>query len=201
MIGPTAELLKAGAEAIDTVDCAAVDAAVATIADCATRGGQVWIAGNGGSASTASHLAGDLAKGGSPPGVPPVRATCLNDNVTLLTALVNDVGWEEVFSYQLARRADRGDVFVAISVHGGAGREDAGAWSQNLVRAITVAGAAGCATIGLSGFDGGVFGAACDVHLWVRAHSTPVVESVHLLLAHAIADGLRRRAATGGERD
>ena len=194
----TMDLLRAAAKAIDAIDCDLVDSATRLIADCAARGGQVWIAGNGGSASTASHLACDLAKWGSPTGVPAVRATCLNDNTALLTALVNDAGWDEVFSHQLARRANRGDVFVAISVHGGAGAEDAGVWSRNLTQAITVAQAAGCATIGLSGFDGGAFADICDAHLWVDARSTPVVESTHLLLAHAIADGLRHRTPTGG---
>lgn len=189
----TMDLLRHCAAAIDQLDSNAVRAAVSVIANCAEKGRQVWLAGNGGSMSTASHLAADLAKWASPSGVPAVRATCLGDNGPLLTALVNDVGWDQVYSYQLARRAAAGDVLVVISVHGGAGSDLAGAWSQNLVRALTTAQRLGCATVGLSGFDGGVFDEVCDVHLRVPAESTPVVESVHSLLAHAIADGLRRR--------
>lgn len=198
MNGPgdaTQDLLRQCAAVIDRLDTDVLRTAVAVIADCAEAGGQVWLAGNGGSLSTASHLAADLAKWGSPSGVPAVQTTCLGDNGPLLTALVNDVGWDQVFSYQLARRAAAGDVLVAISVHGGAGRDRAGAWSQNLVQALTTARSLGCATIGLSGFDGGVFDETCDVHLHVPAESTPVVESLHGLLAHAIADGLRRRTS------
>lgn len=191
----TRDLLRQCTEAIDALDTAALCAAIDVIAGCTAGGGQVWLVGNGGSLATASHLAADLAMWASPSGVPAVQATCLGDNGPLLTALVNDVGWDQVYSYQLARRAAAGDVLVAISVHGGAGSDRAGAWSQNLVRALTTARSLGCSTIGLSGFDGGVFDEACDVHLRVPAESTPVVESLHGLLAHAIADGLRQRTS------
>jgi D-sedoheptulose 7-phosphate isomerase len=188
------DLMGQCAEAIGQIDTAALRRAIEAISDCADNSGHIWLIGNGGSMATASHLAADLTQWASPEGATALRATCLADNVALLTALVNDVGWDHVYSYQLVRRAAAGDVLVAISVHGGVGRDRGEAWSQNLVRSLTVARDLGCLTIGLSGFDGGVFGEACDVHLHVPAASTPVVESIHGVLAHAIADGLRRRA-------
>lgn len=187
-------LLNQTQAALSGLDTSVITSAIETITQCAERGGTVWLFGNGGSASTASHFAADLAKWGSPPGVCPVHATCLSDNLTLLTSLVNDVGWDAVYSYQLERGASDGDVAIAISVHGGIGQETADLWSQNLIRGLLTAKTLGCSTVGLSGFDGGSFGDVCDIHINVTAQSTPVVESVHVLVAHCIADGLRQRA-------
>jgi D-sedoheptulose 7-phosphate isomerase len=193
MTSAITELFQRSAQSLNEIDVSKINDAVLLLTDCAETGNRVWLAGNGGSASTASHLAADLFKWGSPPGVKPIRSTCLNDNVALTTALTNDVGWEQVFTYQLERCANAGDVFVAVSVHGGIGSEAASPWSQNLVQALIVARKLGCRTVGLSGFDGGVFGELCDVHLHVPVSSTPIAESVHLLLAHAIADALKQR--------
>jgi D-sedoheptulose 7-phosphate isomerase len=82
---------------------------------------QVFLAGNGGSASTAIHFASDLAKFTSVNGKKRFRSISLNDNIPLISALTNDLGWENVYVEQLMNLMQRGDVFVPISVHGGSG--------------------------------------------------------------------------------
>lgn len=157
------------------------------------KGATVFTAGNGGSASTASHLAADLAKCTVAPGRPRLRALSLVDNVTLLTALVNDDGWEKVYVRQLESLFRPGDVLVAVSVHGGAGRGRAGAWSQNLLRAVDYVRANRGSVLGLAGFDGGALARRADVAVVVPFRTTPHVESFHAVLHHLLAFGLAER--------
>src|SRR5712664_3354478 len=86
---------------------------------------QVFLAGNGGSASTATHFAADLNKYASELGKKRFRAIALTDNMPLMTALVNDEGWEKVYTWQLDNLMKEGDLLVAISVHGGSGSDRA----------------------------------------------------------------------------
>jgi D-sedoheptulose 7-phosphate isomerase len=174
-----------------------IEGAVQLIRRAADKGQRIWTAGNGGSAATASHLAADLNRWSSEGNGRSIMACCLCDNTALLTSLVNDVGWDAVFEYQLRHNATRGDVFVAISVHGGACRANKAVWSQNLVRAIEVAKQMGCHAIGISGFDGGLFGAHCDINIVVPADSTPLVEGLHGIVTHMIAEELRLRPGRG----
>ena len=105
------------------------------------------MAGNGGSAATASHWVNDLCKATRCAGRPLVRATCLSDNTSWLTALANDEGYERVFAAQLENLGRPGDVLVMISASGN---------SPNLLAASDTAQALGIDTVGLLGFDGGV---------------------------------------------
>jgi len=111
-----------------------------------SRGSALYVAGNGGSAATASHWVTDLTKG-TLDAPTPFRAWSLCENTSLLTALANDEGYEEVFTTQLAGLLKEGDVLVVISVSGN---------SPNLVRAVKLANARGAMTIGLLGWDGGL---------------------------------------------
>jgi D-sedoheptulose 7-phosphate isomerase len=140
----------------------------------------VFLAGCGGSAGTATHFSGDLFKMGG------LRAISLVDNIPLNSALINDEGWSEVFIQQLQRMFDKGDVLICMSVHGGKGQDKAGAWSQNLLRAIDYVNKNGGKTIGLSGFDGGAMKTECTTCITVPANSTPLVESFHVVLHHLI---------------
>jgi D-sedoheptulose 7-phosphate isomerase len=159
--------------------------------------GTVFVAGNGGSAGTATHLAADLVKMTSIPGRPRLRAMSLVDNVPLVSALTNDDGWENVYTEQLQTFCRPGDVLVAISVHGGAGRDRAGAWSQNLMKAIDFVKQRGGRTIGLAGFDGGAMREACDVCVVVPYETTPHVEGFHVVLHHLMTFCLAERIAGG----
>lgn len=159
----------------------------------------VFIAGNGGSASTASHFACDLAKWTATPGKRRFKVIALTDNMPLYSALVNDEGPASVYAEQLEPFAAAGDVLILISVHGGAGEGNAGAWSQNLLRALKLAAARGVHTIGLSGFDGGALKQMADTCIVVPIDSTPHVESCHLAIEHLICDRLRQKISEEGE--
>ena len=160
-------------------------------------GKTVFTMGNGGSASTASHFASDLAKFTIVPGKPRFKVSCLNDNVPLVSAWTNDAGFGSIFVGQLEPWLQKDDVIVGFSVHGGSGLGDAGPWSQNLVQAMDLAKNRGAKIIGLSGFDGGAMEAMADVSLVVPVDSepiaTPLIESFHVVLHHLICLGLKER--------
>ena len=160
------------------------------------RSGTVFIAGNGGSSSTASHFACDLAKWTIAEGQSRFKVMALTDNMPLFSALMNDEGPASVYAEQLEPFIQPGDALILISVHGGSGEGSAGAWSQNLLRALHVAKARGATTLGLSGFDGGALKELADVCIVIPAESTPQVESFHLAIEHLICDCLRQRIAS-----
>jgi D-sedoheptulose 7-phosphate isomerase len=161
----------------------------------------VFTIGNGGSAGTASHLASDLNKMTALPDCRRMRVMSLVDNICLFSTLVNDDGWENVYTEQLTNFYRPGDMLVAVSVHGGAGKDKAGAWSQNLLKAIQWVKDHGGTTIGLSGFDGGAMKEVCDVCIVVPYNTTPHVEGWHVVLHHLLAFGVAERiAAHAGRR-
>ncbi len=159
---------------------------------------RVYTCGNGGSASTATHFACDLIKTVAPEGKRGFKAECLNDNIPLMLALINDEGWENLYVEQLKTKFQPGDVLLCISVHGGAGADKAGLWSQNLLKAMLYVKENGGKTIGLSGFDGGPMKEIADACIVVPVHSTPLVESFHLVLEHLIVFRLREKLEAGG---
>jgi len=157
------------------------------------KGSKIFIIGNGGSASTATHFACDLAKTTAVKGKKRFKVISLTDNVPLLTALTNDEGFASIFIEQLKNLLEEDDVVIAISVHGGAGQDKAGPWSQNLLAAIQYAKDNSAKTIGIAGFDGGAFKKMADACIVVPANSTPYVESWHLALEHLICGCLREK--------
>ncbi len=150
------------------------------------RGNKVFIMGNGGSASTATHFACDLSKVTIVPNKKRFSVMGLNDNIPLVSALTNDDGWNEIYVEQLKNHFEKGDVVIAFSVHGGSGKDKAGAWSQNLLKAMQYAKDNGGIAIGFSGFDGGAMKELADACVVVPFNSTPHVESFHLVLEHLI---------------
>jgi D-sedoheptulose 7-phosphate isomerase len=152
---------------------------------------QVFLAGNGGSASTAVHFASDLAKFTTVEGKRRFRALALTDNVPLVSALTNDLGWENIYVEQLMNLMRKGDFYVAISVHGGSGKDAAGPWSQNLLKAAKFVKENDGKVVGLAGFDGGVLKQIADACIVVPANSTPQVEGFHAVLTHLICARLR----------
>lgn len=174
-----------------------IQRAVEILYDCWRRGGTVYVIGNGGSASTATHLACDLAKATIVPGRPRLKALSLVDNVPLVSAWTNDSGFASVFAEQLQPWLREGDVLIALSVHGGSGEGEAGPWSQNLPRAVELARSRGARVIGLSGFGGGLLRQAADVCIVVPIDreplGTPLVESLHVAVHHLFCLALRQR--------
>ena len=176
------------------IDPAEVGRAVDLLWEAWRREASVWVIGNGGSASTASHFAADLAKGTAVDGRRRFRALSLADNPAWMTALVNDLGSQHLFSEPLRNLMRPRDVLVAFSVHGGQGADQAGEWSQNLLRAVDLARREFDARIlTFVGFDGGPLRQRADVSVWVPAASTPLVESLHVALHHLVCEALRAR--------
>lgn len=153
-------------------------------------GKQVFVAGNGGSASTATHFSCDLAKFTAIEGKKRFKVICLNDNIPLVSALTNDLGWNSVYYEQLRNLMNNGDVLVVISVHG-SGADKAGIWSQNLLKAGKFVQDNGGKVIGLAGFDGGALKQVADACIVAPVNSTPQVEGFHVVLTHLLCAGLR----------
>lgn len=144
---------------------------------------QVFVMGNGGSASTASHMACDLGKNTAIPGVRRVRVMSLNDNMALFSAHANDNGYENVFAEQLSNFLYAGDVVIAISASGN---------SPNVLRAVERAGSLGATTVGLSGYQGGQLAQMVDVPVVIRNDNIEQIEDIHLMLEHMVTMGLRQ---------
>jgi len=177
---------------IDDISVEGIDKAIELLYGAWKRGNQVFTCGNGGSASTATHFACDLLKTTAAPGKRGFKVECLNDNIPLMLALINDEGFDNLFREQLKVKFQEGDILICISVHGGAGRDKAELWSRNLLRAMNYAKEMGGKTIGLSGFDGGPMKEIADACIVVPVNSTPQVESFHLALEHLICACLRQ---------
>jgi D-sedoheptulose 7-phosphate isomerase len=143
---------------------------------------QVFILGNGGSASTASHFVCDLAKNTRRKDCPRFCAIGLTDNMAIFSAYANDEGYESVFAEQLASLVHPGDIVIAISASGN---------SPNVLRAVDLANEMGATTVGLTGFDGGRLGSLVAVHVNVPSNIIEHVEDVHLSLEHMICKALR----------
>ena len=183
--------LKDLSEIVNKISKTDIDKSIRILDNARKEGRKIFIIGNGGSASTATHFACDLNKYTSVEGKKRFRAISLEDNVPLLTALVNDEGWNNVYSYQLENLMDDGDCMVAISVHGGTGKDKADLWSQNLLRAIKFVQSRRGKVIGLVGFDGGAIKEIADACIVVPVDSTPQVEGFHLVLTHLICSSIR----------
>ncbi len=151
----------------------------------------VYLFGNGGSAALASHLACDLAKGAAANGRRRLRAVSLNDNMALLTAVANDLDYEEIFAEQL-HHIEAGDVALAISSSGNSG---------NVVRGLEVAQQAGATTIAITGFKGGRVKALCDMCLVVPSDNVQYIEDSHLSVMHAIFSVIRQRILQSADRE
>ncbi len=145
-------------------------------------GGQVLLMGNGGSASTASHLACDLSKNTAQPGLPRVRAVALNDNMALMSAYANDVGFDAVFSEQLRALAQPGDLVLAISTSGN---------SPNVLKAIEMARKLRLTTVGLCGYGGGKLAEIVDIAVVAPNYCVEQIEDIHMMLAHVVTVGMR----------
>ncbi|OHA88493.1 MAG: hypothetical protein A2653_00980 [Candidatus Zambryskibacteria bacterium RIFCSPHIGHO2_01_FULL_43_25] len=166
--------------------------------DCYRRGGTVFTMGCGGSASTATHFAADLAKTTMVDDKPGFKAIALTDNVPLVSAWVNDKGWGSIFTGQLEAWLTRNDVVVGFSVHGGTKQGDAaGPWSQNLVTALKLAKERKAKIVGFSGFNGGAIKEMADASIVIPINSepygTPVIEAMHVVLHHSIIFDLKKR--------
>ena len=148
------------------------------------KGSQVFILGNGGSASTASHFACDLAKNTRQEGLPHFRVIGLTDNMAMFSALANDEGYENVFSEQLASLVRPGDIVIAISASGN---------SKNVIKAAEAAHRYEATVIGFTGFDGGRLGQLANINIHVNSDIIEHVEDIHLMLEHLIVKTIKEQ--------
>jgi D-sedoheptulose 7-phosphate isomerase len=174
--------------ALESLDLQAVDLVTEALARARDEERVIFVAGNGGSAATATHWVNDLAKATRRAGVPYVRAISLTDSTSWLTALANDEGYERIFAGQLENMARPGDVLAVISASGN---------SPNLLRAVEYARASGVETIGLLGFDGGALRRMVDHAIWIE---TPLgayglAENVHSVVCDLVTSLLAQPAS------
>jgi D-sedoheptulose 7-phosphate isomerase len=186
-----ADYLSETRDVLAHLDAELVDRISEQIWQAYERDRTVYLFGNGGSAALASHLACDLAKGASANGRRRLRAVSLNDNMALLTAVANDLDYEEIFAEQL-HHIEAGDVALAISSSGNSG---------NVVRGLKVAQQAGAATIAITGFKGGRVKALCDMCLVVPSDNVQYIEDSHLSVMHAIFSAIRQRILQSADRE
>ena len=191
--------------ALDSIDSPQYEKIVELLFDCYKRGGTVYTMGCGGSASTATHFAADLAKTIIVTGNLGFKAISLVDNIPLVSAWVNDKGWSSIFAGQLRSWITKDDVLVGFSVHGGTTQGDeAGPWSQNLVSAMQLAKKRKARIIGFAGFDGGVMKEMADALIIIPINSepfaTPLIEAMHVVLHHAIIYDLKERIKSGHDK-
>lgn len=158
------------------------------------NGRTIYCVGNGGSAATASHLATDLFFGRRLNNEVRPKAISLVSNSPLITALSNDIGYDDVFVEQLRGHCQQGDIIVAISASGN---------SRNVLKAIDFVKEIGGIAIGLVGFDGGELKQGCDlcVHVQTGAGKYELVEDVHHAICHMLANYLKHKAYVRNQLD
>jgi D-sedoheptulose 7-phosphate isomerase len=179
---------KAGfAAVVDSIDPDRIELAVEILRQAFENGQRIFVAGNGGSAATASHMACDLAKTTLGKGVQlprrRIKAIALTDNMPLVTAWGNDVSYDCVFAEQLRNLANPGDVLVVISASGN---------SPNIVEAVKAAHELDVCTIALLGFEGGKVAPMADCSIVVRSSHYGYIEDAHGVLNHVITDCLKQ---------
>jgi D-sedoheptulose 7-phosphate isomerase len=160
-------------------------AEVAAIVEAAEREGRtIYVIGNGGSAATASHVACDLSKTAARPGRPLVRCVALTDNAAFMTAIGNDLSYDDLFSRQLENILEARDVVILITGSGN---------SPNLIKAAKLANARGAITVGWLGFDGGALAGLVKTALLVPCDQYGVIEDMHLAINHILTFYLKQR--------
>lgn len=177
------EYAKEMARASETIDPAAIGQAARILISAYTSGSRTFSCGNGGSASVANHMQCDHIKGVRNGTDFNPHVLSLSTNVELLTAIANDIGYADVFVYQLQAQAQPGDVLVAVSSSGR---------SPNIVSALTWARNHGLRTIAITGFDGGAARTTAEVSIHVDCMNYGVIEDLHQAVMHALAQFIRQ---------
>jgi D-sedoheptulose 7-phosphate isomerase len=163
--------------AIDEPEFASVTLKIVDyISDALASGHKLLLAGNGGSAADAQHIAGEFLSRLNYDRAP-AAAIALTTDTSVLTAIGNDYGYDKVFERQILGLGNAGDVFFAISTSGR---------SPNILRAITAARHKRLTVIGLTGKSGGDMASACDVCLRAPSDSTPLIQQIHITAAHIV---------------
>jgi D-sedoheptulose 7-phosphate isomerase len=164
-------------EVLNKLDINAIDDVINILHKTWEKERTIYIFGNGGSSATASHFANDFNKGISEYTDKKFNFICLNDNIPTVMAIANDIGFEEIFRFQLKGHLKNGDLIMAISGSGN---------SLNVINAVKYAKECGNKIIGITGFDGGKLGGLADIHLNVPVKSMQITEDIHMVFDHLI---------------
>ena len=153
------------------------------------RRGKLFICGNGGSAGNAIHLANDFIFGAGYPYRSGLDVEALTANAAVLTCLANDLGYSDIFSYQLKSKAKRGDILLALSGSGN---------SENIIEALTVAKKLGLITYSFLGFSGGKAKSLSDHSIHISCEDMQICEDVQLIIGHHLVQELNSYAQMHG---
>lgn len=164
-------------EVLKSLEIDKIDAAMNLIMKAYEANKKIYIFGNGGSSATASHYQNDFNKGISEYVERKFNFTCLNDNMATIMAIANDIGFEEVFRFQLKNKLEEGDIVIAISGSGN---------SKNVINAVEYTKSQGNKVIGLTGFSGGKLKVLSDISLHADINSMQITEDVHMIFDHLI---------------
>ncbi len=191
-IGAHLELSLAALERAnnDPALLAGARAIAAAIINALRSGNKILLIGNGGSAADAQHIAAEII-GRYKQDRPAYAAIALTTDTSALTAIANDYGFEQVFARQVEGLGARGDVLLALSTSGR---------SPNILAALRSARKRGLVTIGFTGSTGEALGALCDHLLVSPSDDTPVVQQIHLSVAHGICDAIEQTMMSEGPR-
>jgi len=173
--------LKDEAELLGRIDAGAVAHVMDLCREAVSNDRFVFVFGNGGAAATASHFACDLGKGASLGHKKRFKVLCLNDCIPWMTALSNDISYEDVFVQQLENFAHKDDVVIGISASGN---------STNVIKAVSRAGELGCRTVGIVGFKGGRLKEHVEHCVLLPSDSMGLIEDAQLIVLHAVAYAL-----------
>ena len=171
-------------QTLDSISWDAVDQVVDVLHRARLEKQNIFVFGNGGSASTAQPMACDLNKNTRTNRYPPFRVRSLSDNMALFSAFANDEGYENVFVGQLQSFASKGDIVIAISASGN---------SPNVLSAVEFANQSGVITVGWSGFDGGTLARLVQFPVVIPNHCIEQIEDIHLMLEHMVTAALRAK--------
>ena len=169
--------VSAAIEVLNQLDVEAINEVMNVFDEAFKNERMIYVFGNGGSSATSSHYQNDFNKGISEYTDTKFRFLCLNDNIPTIMAIANDIGFEEVFRFQLKGRLEKGDLVVAISGSGN---------SANIINAVKYAKEQGNTVIGITGFDGGKLKKLSDYNLHVPVRSMQITEDVHMFFDHLI---------------
>ena len=165
-------------ETLDKLDTGEIEKAIRALLKVREEGGTVYTCGNGGSAATASHFVCDFGKGASMKlGGKPFHFNCLSDNTSIITAVGNDICYEDIFVFRIREIIRPGDVMIAISGSGN---------SENVIRAVRYAKEHGAVIIGLTGYSGGRLREMSDIRLHVPIDDMQIAEDIHMIFDHLI---------------
>lgn len=163
-------------QALNALNIDDLNAAINAILDTRNSGNVIYTMGNGGSSATASHMVCDFAKGATEElGSPKFLFECLSDNTPIITAIANDISYDDIFSFQLEGKLKKDDLIIAISGSGN---------SKNIIKAVEYAKTVGTKVIGVTGYSGGKLKDIADYHMHVNINDMQIAEDIHMMFDH-----------------